>query len=61
MKTTFIVDIETYIILLCKMRKKARHDTIDAKPMLKILAKHYSPEILYADQGYDDNEIFEIY
>ena len=60
MKTTFIVDIETYIILLCKMRKKTRHDTIDAKPMLKTLAKFYSPEILYADRGYDDNNIFKI-
>lgn len=60
MKTTFVVDIETYIILLCKMRKKARHDTIDAKPMLKELAKWYSPEILYADRGYDDNELFKI-
>jgi len=60
MKTTFIVDIERYLILLCKMRKKVRHDTIDAKPMLKKLAEFYSPEILYADRGYDDNEIFRI-
>ena len=60
MKTTFIVDIERYLILLCRLRKKARHDTIDAKPMLKKLAKHYSPEILYADRGYDDNTIFKI-
>jgi hypothetical protein len=60
MKTTFIADIERYLILLCKVRKKARHDTIDAKPMLKKLAKHYSPEILYADRGYDDNNIFKI-
>ena len=60
MKTTFIVDIEQYLILLCKMRKKSRHDTIDAKPMLKKLAKYYSPEVLYADRGYDDNTIFKI-
>lgn len=60
MKTTFIVDIESYIILLCKMRKKTRHDVIDAKPMLKLLARWYSPEILYADRGYDDNNIFKI-
>jgi len=60
MKTTFIVDIERYLILLCKLRKKSRHDTIDAKPMLKKLAKYYSPEILYADRGYDDNAIFKI-
>ena len=58
MKTTFIVDIETYIILLCKLRKKSRHDTIDAKPMIKQLSKYYFPEIFYADRGYDDNNIF---
>ena len=58
MKTTFVVDIEHYIILLCKQRKKTRHDTIDAKPAITKLAKHYSPEIFYADRGYDDNKIF---
>jgi len=60
MKTTFIVDIENYFILLCKTRKKARHDTIDAKPMIKKLAKHYKPNIFYADRGYDDNNIFKL-
>ena len=60
MKTTFIVDIESYCILLCKMRKKARHDVIDAKPMIKKLAKHYNPEIFYGDRGYDDNNIFKL-
>jgi len=59
MKTTFIVDIEQYIILLCKQRKKTRHDTVDAKPAITKLAKHYKPEILYADRGYDDNKIFK--
>ena len=57
MKTTFIVDIENYIILLCKMRKKTRHDTIDAKPAIRKLAKNYEPDIFYADRGYDDNNI----
>jgi len=60
MKTTFIVDIETYIILLCKQRKKTRHDTIDAKPMIKKLSKYYKPDILYADRGYDYNNIFRL-
>jgi len=60
MKTTFIVDIENYLILLCKMRKKSRHDTKDAKPLIKKLAKNYEPEILYADRGYDDNNIFKL-
>ena len=60
MKTSFIVDIQTYIILLCKMRKKTRHDTIDAKPMIKKLSKHYDPEWFYADRGYDSNEIFKL-
>ncbi len=60
MKTTFIVDIDTYVILLCNQRKKARHDTIDAKSMLLKLSKHYKPEILYADRGYDSEKIFKI-
>ena len=61
MKTTFLVDIETYIILLCKMRKRARHDVIDAVPMMKWLAKNY-PDLyaFYADRGYDKEEIFRI-
>ena len=59
MKATFIVDIERYIILVCRQRKRARHDTVDAKPAIKKLAKDYSPEILYGDRGYDDNDIFE--
>ncbi len=53
MKTTSVVDIENYLILLCKMRKSYRHDTIDAKPIVKKLALHYDPELLYADRGYD--------
>jgi IS5 family transposase len=60
MKTTFIVDIETFIILLCKMRKGHRHDTKDAKPLIKKLAKHQKPEQFYADRGYDDNNIFKL-
>lgn len=60
MKTTFVVDIENYIILLCNMRKKTRHDIIDAKPMIKKLAKFYKPEIFYADRGYDDDKLFEL-
>ncbi len=60
MKTTFIVDIDKYIILLCKMRKKARHDTKDAKPMIKKLAKIYKPDQFYADRGYDSDEIFKL-
>ena len=60
MKTSFLVDIETYIILLCKMRKKARHDTKDAKPQIIKLSKHYKPEIFYADRGYDSNNIFKL-
>ena len=60
MKTTFIVDIGNYIILLVKQSKGHRHDTKEAKPLIKKLAKHYSPEFLYADRGYDDNEIFKL-
>lgn len=60
MKTSFIVDIENYFILLCKPRKRARHDTIDAKIMVKKLSKNYSPCIFYGDRGYDDNELFRL-
>jgi hypothetical protein len=42
------------------MRKKTRHDTIDAKPLIKKLAKHYEPEVIYADRGYDSNSLFEL-
>ncbi|MBT7927795.1 hypothetical protein HN695_05635, partial [Candidatus Woesearchaeota archaeon] len=61
LKTTFIADIEDYIILLCKSRKKTRHDTIDAKPMVKKFSKYYyETDIFYADRGYDDEKLFEI-
>ena len=60
MKTSFIVDIEKYFILLCKTRKKARHDTVDAKIMIKKLSEDYNPEIFYADRGYDDNKLFKL-
>ena len=60
LKSTFIVDIENHIILLPKFRKKARHDLIDGKPLVRKLAKHYDPEAFYADRGYDSDEFFEI-
>ncbi len=60
MKTTFIADIESYIILLCKMDKGHRHDTKHAKPLIKKLGLHYKPDIIYADRGYDDEEIFKL-
>jgi hypothetical protein len=60
MKTTFVVDIENYLVLLVKMRKKSRHDIIDAKPLIRKLAKHYEPEVFYADRGYDADSIFEL-
>lgn len=59
MKTTFIVDIEQYIILICKQRKKPKHDIKDAKPAITKLAKHYEPEVFYGDRGYDSNSIFK--
>jgi hypothetical protein len=60
MKASFIVDMEKYLILLPKLRKKSRHDTIDAKPMIKKFAKHYTPEIFFGDRGYDDEKIFKL-
>lgn len=60
LKTNLIVDIENYLILLCKLRKGHGHDSKDAKPMIKKLAEHYEPEIFYGDRAYDDNEIFKL-
>lgn len=60
MKSTFVVDIENFTILLCKLRKKSRHDVTDAKPIIKKLARHYKPSVIYADRGYDDNNIFKL-
>jgi len=60
MKTTFIVDIESYLILLCKIRKGHRHDTKDAKPLVKKLSLHYKPYVFYGDRGYDDNSLFKL-
>jgi hypothetical protein len=60
LKSTFIVDIEQYFILFCKNRKKTRHDTIDAKPLIKKLSENYQPEVFYADRGYDDEAIFKL-
>ena len=60
LKRTFVVDIHNFVILLAKFRKKPRHDTKDAKPMIKKLAKHYHPKIFYADRGYDDNSVFKL-
>lgn len=60
LKASFIVDIEQYFILLCKNRKKTRHDTIDAKPMIKKLAENYEPDVFYADRAYDDEAIFKL-
>jgi hypothetical protein len=60
MKASFIVDIEKYLILLTKLRKKSRHDTIDAKTMIKKFSKHYNPKIFFGDRGYDDEKIFKL-
>lgn len=60
LKLSIIVDIIQYLILLPKLRKKARHDTVDAKPMVKKLARYYHPEIFYGDRGYDDNALFKL-
>ena len=60
LKTTFVVDIERYLILLVKQRKKPRHDVIDAEPMIKKLFQNYKDiEIFYGDRGYDSEELFK--
>jgi hypothetical protein len=61
LKTSLVFDIDNYFILLCKTGKSKRHDTKDAKPLIKKLAKIYSDiEILYGDRGYDDEKIFKM-
>ena len=59
LKTTFFVDIDNYIILLHKSRRNNRHDTIDAKILFRKFEKNFNPETVYADRGYDDEEIFK--
>jgi transposase len=59
MKTSFIVDIEQYIILLYKAKKSRRHDLKDAKPLVKKMSKHYKPRVFYADRAYDDEKLFK--
>lgn len=61
LKTSLVFDIDNYFVLLCKTGKKKRHDTKDAKPLIKKLAKIYKNiEIFYADRAYDDEKIFKI-
>ena len=60
LKASFIVDIEKYIILSYKTRKKSRHDTIDAKPMIRKFSEKYQAEVFYGDRAYDDEEIFKL-
>ena len=60
LKSSFVVDIEQGLILLCRFRKKIRHDTVDAKPMVKKMAKYYMPDIFYGDRAYDDNALFTL-
>jgi transposase len=60
LKLSVIVEIKHYLILQFKIRKKARHDVIDAYPMVKKLAKLYKPEFLYGDRGYDAEKLFKL-
>lgn len=60
LKLSVIVEIKHYMILQFKVRKKTRHDLMDAKPMVRKLAKTYEPDIFYADRGYDDEKLFKL-
>jgi hypothetical protein len=59
LKLSVIVEIKDYLILQFMIRKKVRHDLIDAKPLVKKLAKLYGPEVFYGDRGYDDEKLFK--
>jgi hypothetical protein len=60
LKLSVIVEIKYYLILQFKIRKKVRHDVIDAYPMVKKLAKNYQPEAFYGDRGYDAEKLFKL-
>ena len=60
LKLSVIVEIKRYMILQFKVRKKTRHDVIDAYPMVKKLARQYKPEAFYGDRGYDSEKLFKI-
>ena len=60
LKLSVIVEIRQYLILQFKVRKKTRHDLIDAYPMVKKLAKQYKPEAFYGDRGYDSEKLFKL-
>ena len=60
LKLSVIVEIKHYLILQFKVRKKVRHDVIDAYPMVKKLAKNYKPEVFYGDRGYDAEKLFKL-
>ncbi len=60
LKLSVIVEIKHYLILQFKVRKKARHDVIDAKSLVKKLAKIYEPDVFYGDRGYDDEKLFKL-
>ena len=60
LKLSVIIEIKRYMILQFKVRKKTRHDVIDAYPMVKKLARQYKPEAFYGDRGYDSEKLFKI-
>src|SRR3989338_5828070 len=60
LKLSVIVEIKYYLILQFKVRKKTRHDLIDAYPIVKKLAKNYQPEAFYGDRGYDAEKLFKL-
>ena len=60
LKLSIIVEIKYYLILQFKVRKKVRHDLIDAYPMVKKLAKQCQPEAFYGDRAYDSEKFFKL-
>src|SRR3989344_6089161 len=60
LKLSVSVEIKHYLILQFTVRKKTRHDLIDAYPMVKKLAKQYKPEAFYGDRGYDSEKLFKL-
>lgn len=61
-KTAIIADLDHQLILAAKLRKRARHDTIDFLPLWNKV-KHLAFKWFYMDRGYDaefcHNEILD--
>lgn len=57
MKTTYLVDTETLMILGVHNTVTRKHDTRILLPLLEDVRKHFPVKVLCADKGYDSKKI----